>query len=359
MSRRAISIQDLARSAGVSHSTVSRALRHSPLISVEVRERIQHLAQEMGYTPNAIARSLQTQRTHTIGLVVTSIADPFFADVMRGVEEVARPAGLSVILSASHNDPEQEMLAIETLHHRRVDGILVAASRITDQHMERLRRINVPTVLINNQSEDQHEGMYSVTVDDYVGAQLAVEHLLELGHHAIGYLGVCNRPKSNQRRRAGYCDRLAAAGVAHRNTWVVSAPEVDEVHDDDLAAGQALLYSLLEAGVTAVLCYNDMVAIGVLMACREQGIVVPRDLSVVGFDDIALARYVAPSLTTIYQPKRELGHHAMQMLLDLLNERPVQSQVLSPTLVQRRSTAPLHHRDVLADADADIDIGTG
>src|SRR5256884_6154314 len=140
MRRQEVSIEDIARVAGVSHSTVSRALRDSSLISFEVRERIQKLAREMGYTPNAIAQSLQTRQTSTIGLVVTSIADPFWGDVMKGVEEVARASGFSVILSASHNDPDQEMAIIETFHRRRVDGIIIAASRITGNYKERLDR---------------------------------------------------------------------------------------------------------------------------------------------------------------------------------------------------------------------------
>src|SRR5947209_4704001 len=135
------SIQDIAQAAGVSHSTVSRALRNSPLISVDVRERIQRLAHEMGYTPNAIAQSLQTRQTSTIGLVVTSIADPFFSDVVKGVEEVTRAAGFSVFLSATHNDPDQEMAIIETFHRRRVDGNLIASSRTTNyrQHLDHIQ----------------------------------------------------------------------------------------------------------------------------------------------------------------------------------------------------------------------------
>src|SRR5437667_470195 len=134
MRRQEVSIEDIARAAGVSHSTVSRALRDSSLISVEVRERIQELAREMGYTPNAIAQSLLRQQTSTIGLEVTSISDPFLGDVMKGGEEVARAAGFSVSLCASHNDPDRELASIETFHRRRVDGILIAASRITGHH---------------------------------------------------------------------------------------------------------------------------------------------------------------------------------------------------------------------------------
>ena len=141
MSRRTITIQDIARAAGVSHTTVSRALRDNPLISTDVRAQIQQLARDMGYIPNAIAQSLQMRRTNAIGLVVTSIADPFFSDVVKGVEEVARAANISVFLSTSHNDPEQEMAVIETFHRRRVDGVLAAASRVSEHHTERLARI--------------------------------------------------------------------------------------------------------------------------------------------------------------------------------------------------------------------------
>ena len=339
--RQEISIGDIARAAGVSHSTVSRALRDSSLISVDVRERIQRMAREMGYTPNAIAQSLQTRQTSTIGLVVTSIADPFWGDVMRGVEEVARASGFSVFLSASHNDPDQEMAIMETFHRRRVDGILVAASRITSNYKERLDHIQVPTVLINSQAESEARLLHWVSVDDRMGAQLAVEHLLQLGHRSIGYLGVSSRPKSNHERQLGYQSALEAAGVPYCDMWVVIAPGDEASHEEDVAAGQASLPCLLDAGVTAVFCYNDMTALGVLMACRERGIAVPGELSVIGFDDIRMASYATPPLTTIHQPKVELGRLATQVMLGLLNNRPGRNHQLLPTLMLRASTAPL------------------
>jgi LacI family transcriptional regulator/LacI family repressor for deo operon, udp, cdd, tsx, nupC, and nupG len=320
-------------------------LRESPLISADTRERIQKLAQEMGYTPNAIAQSLQTQRTSTIGLVVTSIDDPFLSDVVKGVEEVARVGGFSVLLSATHNDPDQEMAVIETFHRRRVDGILVASSRITSKYKKRLDFVRVPTVLINSQAESQDELLHWVAVDDRAGAQLAIEHLQQLGHRAIGYLGVTCRPRSNQQRLQGYRNAMAThpvgatLAVARPDGWVVIAPGTEASDEEDVAAGQSLLPRLLDAGVTAVFCYNDMVAIGVLMACSERGIAVPQELSVIGFDDIRMASYVTPPLTTIHQPKIELGHLATEMMLDLLQKRPVQNHVLQPTLVIRASTA--------------------
>jgi DNA-binding LacI/PurR family transcriptional regulator len=337
---REVSIADIARVAGVSHTTVSRALRDSPLISTSTRERIRRLALEMGYTPNAIAQSLQTRRTNTLGLVVTSIADPFLSEVVRGVEEVARGAGFSVFLSATHNDPEQEIGVIETFHRRRVDGILVASSRITGEYKQRLDQIRVPTVLINSQAEPQYEQLHCVSVDDLAGARLAVNHLLEQGHRAIGYLGTASRPRSCRQRLQGYCEALADAGVSRREEWTAIVPAEEASPREDVICGRRALPRLLEAGVTALFCQNDMIAIGVLMACYRRGIAVPRDLSVVGFDDIEMASWVTPPLTTVRQPRIELGRLAAQVLLALLQRRAAENYVLPPTLIVRESTAP-------------------
>jgi len=337
--RRTISIQDIAQAAGVSHTTVSRALRDSPLISAEVRERIQRMAQEMGYIPNAVAQSLRGERTNTIGLVVTTIADPFVGRVVRGIEEAAQQDNLSLFLSVSNNSPDREVAVIETFRRRRVDGIIVAAAQLTAQHEKRLASASLPTVLINHQAETRPEHLNSVSVDDYSGGLIAARHLLELGHRSIGYLGAANRPRSNRARLQGYRDALRAAGITPRDDWERNAPPEHHYHTDDVRDGQAMLPALVEAGVTAVFCCNDMMAVGALMACRVLGIAVPEQLSIVGFDDIELAQFVTPPLTTIHQPKLRLGQLAMEMLLDLLAGRPVEDHVLPTELVVRASTA--------------------
>jgi LacI family transcriptional regulator/LacI family repressor for deo operon, udp, cdd, tsx, nupC, and nupG len=342
MGKRKISIEDIARRAGVSHSTVSRALRDSPLISPKVREEIKQLAREMSYVPNSIAQSLLSSRTNTIGVVVTSIADPFFAEVVEGIEQIARSAGLSVLLSASHRDLEQEIAAIDNFYRRRVDGILVADSRISKQHTKQLAQIAVPTVLINSQAEEQSEMFYSVAVDDCLGARLAVEHLVTLGHTSIGYIGVGNRSRSNQQRLEGYRMALTQAGLPQITDWVAISDE-DYTSTSDVATGQQMLAKLVTAGVSGIFCYNDMVAVGALLACQERGISVPQDLSLVGFDGIALSRYVTPPLTTVRQPMLEIGCHAAQMLLDLLQEKSVENCVLSPFLIERGSSAALRN----------------
>ena len=339
MRRQEVSIADIARSAGVSHTTVSRALRESPLISPDTRGRIQRIAREMGYTPNALAQGLQTQRTSTIGLIVTTIADPFFSDVVKGVEGVAREAGFSILFGASYNEPEQEMMLIDMFHRRRVDGILIASSRVSN-YEQRLDHIKVPTVLINSQAQSQHKLLHRIAVDDLRGAQLAVEHLLQLGHRAIGYLGSRSRPYSNQQRLSGYQKALTAAGIAWEDTWIVIAPNEEASSEADERIGRQMLPHLFASGVTAAFCYNDMIAIGGLLACREQGIAVPTALSLVGFDDVNAARYVEPQLTTIHQPKVQLGELAMQVMLDLLDNHLGRNYSVSPQLIVRSSTAP-------------------
>src|SRR5207249_8738722 len=164
---------------------------------------------------------------------------------------------------------------------------------------KRLYSFRVPTVLINSQTESEATLLHWVSVDDRKGAQLAVEHLLRLGHRSIGYLGTSNRPRSNRHRLLGYQSTLEANNVPYRDEWVVISPGTEASHEEDVAAGQTSLPRLLDAGVTAIFCYNDMTAIGVLIACRRQGVAVPGELSVIGFDDIRMASYVTPPLTTV------------------------------------------------------------
>lgn len=336
---RSVSIQDVAQAAGVSHATVSRALRDSPLISAEVRDNIRRLAQEMGYTPNAVAQSLKGRRSHTVGLVVTSIADPFYGRLVRGAEEVAKQAGVDVFLGVSYNNAEQELAVIESFHRRRVDGILTASSRLTHKHSGQLARIGAPIVLINRQSEGALDPFHSVQVDSYSGARQAVAHLLGLGHSAIAYLGATNRPRSNWERMQGYRDALGAAGIAIRDGWIREAPPERRSYSDDVADGRSLMLEALRTDITAAFCYNDMHAVGALLACRELKIAVPGRVSIVGFDDVEVAQYVTPPLTTVHQPKLRLGQLAMEMLLRLIADQPVEDRSMPVDLVIRCSTA--------------------
>jgi LacI family transcriptional regulator/LacI family repressor for deo operon, udp, cdd, tsx, nupC, and nupG len=286
----------------------------------------------MGYMPSAVAQSLLSRRTYTIGVVITTIADPFTVQIVGGVEEIAQAAGYSVFLSTSHSNPEQEMRVVETFHRRRVDAIIVISSRVGSVYSSRLDQIQVPIVLVNNNEEGDY--LYSVAVDDISAAQEAVGHLIALGHRRIGYIAASNRPKSNRRRLSGYQTALRQANVPDDPALIISPPD-----RRDIEKGQAALAQLRAVKATAAFCYNDRTAIGLLMACRQQNVVVPDELSVVGFDDIEPALYVTPPLTTVRQPRTQLGQLAMKMALNLLDERTVQDQILKCELILRESTA--------------------
>src|SRR6266516_1784638 len=330
-----VSIYDIAKKAGVSPSTVSRALEDHPRIGATTRKRIQELAKEMGYVPSTVAKSLAANKTWTIGMVLAAISDPFMGRVVEGVEQAAVEAGFNVFISTSQNDRQQEIAAIKMLQKRRVDGIIVIASHLFDQYPRFFGRSKVPIVIINEQ--EPGKTMHFVTVDDVHAARLAVEHLLALGHRRIGYVSVTNRPKSNQYRLKGYQDALEAAGIASDPALIFTS----NIIEDHAKRGEASLEPLLAAGATAVFCYNDTTAMSLLATCYKRGVSVPGDLSIIGFDDIDMATYTIPPLTTIRQPRFELGQRAMQMMLALLNGQEPENQFLPIELVVRQTTARL------------------
>lgn len=319
--------------AGVSHSTVSRALRESPLIRPETVARIQRIARETGYSASAVARSLATSKTEAIGVVVTSIADPFNGEVVAGVEEVANEHGHTVILANSQGDPGRELAVVQSFQARRLDGILVASSRIGAIHTRLLAELQVPIVLLNNQHASGFA--HSVRVDNVNGAYQAARHLVQLGHKRIAYLGDTFGLESDAERHAGYRQALVESGLR-------AVPQL-AVRGDGKPEGAReacrRLFSLARRP-TAILCYNDMSALGVLHEAAQRGIPVPAELSVTGFDDIFFAEYLNPPLTTVRQPKRELGRRAAQMLFALLRGDKTEIDILvRGELIKRVSTA--------------------
>jgi DNA-binding LacI/PurR family transcriptional regulator len=338
-----VSIKDIAKAAGVSYSTVSRALNNSPLISQAVRDHVQEIARSMGYTPNALAQSLQSQQTNSVGLVITTIADPFFADIVHGVEERARKTGVSVFLATSNNDPEEEIRIIETFSRRRVDGVIVASSRIGPDYAARLGQIRIPVVLVNAEADEEQNNLFSVSVNDLLGASQAVQYLIDLGHRKIGYLGVSNRPASNKSRLDGYLETLKRNNIAVQPGWIcINQEQSSGALSLDISIGKQLAGQILQTDVTAVFCYCDTVAAGVYQACQKSGVSIPDDLSIIGFDDNTISEIIHPALTTIHQPKREIGEIAINMLLQCLAGGEVQNILLDPYLVVRESAAAIN-----------------
>lgn len=330
----AISIKDIARKADVSHSTVSRALRNSPLVNRETAERIRKIAKESDFRVSAIGRSLATGRTNTIGVVATSIEDPFIAEIVSGAEDAANAQGFSVILANSNANPDRELKVVHSLEERRVDGILVLDSRVGSVYIPVLARMKVPIVLINS----QHPGefVHSISIDNPTASQMATRYLVHLGHTRIAYLGKRGGLQSDAERSAGYRQALAAAGIPER-------PELLAYGDGKPEGGKNAMEQLLALPErpTAVFCYNDLTAIGALSAIRQHGLHVPEDVSIVGFDDLAIASFTQPPLTTIRQPKYQMGRSATEMLLNLLEESiPGSVRKVQGELIVRESAAP-------------------
>ena len=328
------SIKDVARIARVSHSTVSRALRNSPLVNRETAERVRRIAEDSGYRASAAARSLVTRRTNTIGVVVTSIADPFVAGVVGGIEDAAGERGFCVLLANSNADPDREVRVVRFFEERRVDGIIVTSSRVGALYVPMLSRMQVPIVLLNNQHAS--EFAHSVMIDNLQSSLEAARHLVALGHRRIAYLGDRFGHQSDTERFAGYRQGIEESALDFDPALVA--------HGDGKPEGgctaMAQLLSLSDPP-TAVFCYNDMSALGAIRRACAAGMRVPEDISIVGFDDLYISQYTNPPLTTVRQPMRQMGRMATETLMRLLaHEESEQNQRVPGELIVRESTAP-------------------
>ena len=334
IAKRSVSIKDIALAAGVTAGTVSRALHDSPRVNPETRKRIQSIAEEMGYVPSAVARSLVTNRTYTIGVVVTTITDLFFAEIVHGVEETASRFGNSVVLAVSRGRPERELEAIRSLRERRVDGIILISGCSGADSLCSEVTAGVPVVIINNAHEEHVR--HSVEADNVGGGTIAVRHLLDLGHRWIAHIAGPASEWDAVERRRGYEQALQERGLPVDPSLVVRG---DSRPTGGIEAMEQLL--TLSHSPTAVFCYNDATAIGAMRAAHRAGWSIPRNLSVVGFDDIDLAPFLEPPLTTVAQPKQQMGESAVKMILELVaGAENVQDCVLPSQLVVRDSTMP-------------------
>jgi DNA-binding LacI/PurR family transcriptional regulator len=327
------SIKDIARLAHVSHPTVSRALQNSPLVNPRTAEKIRKIAEQAGYRPSAVARGLVTRRTMTIGLVVTTVADPFTSEVFSGIEQEAHERGYCVFLAESNADPQREREVVKTFAERRVDGIIVTSSRVGALYLPLLEEMMVPIVLVN----DQYPGafIHSVMIRNQEGSRAAANHLIGLGHRRIAYLGDQFGYQSEAERCAGYREALEAAGIEFIPELVVQG---DGKPEGGLRAMDQLL--ALPNPPTAVCCYNDLSALGAMRSIRLRGQRVPEDISVVGFDDLFFASYTQPPLTTVRQPIRRMGQLAMESLFKLMSGDESEIRIkVDAELIVRESTA--------------------
>jgi LacI family transcriptional regulator len=325
----------VARSAGVSLSTVSRVVNEYPGIADDTRQRVQATMLELGYVAHVSARALASGRTQMLGLLAQEIDNPFHHAVIGGADEQVARAGYDLLLCTTHSRREKEAEYVARLSHAQVDGLLIVLPRGLPDYVEQLRADAFPFVLIDY--DDAAPGCTVVNAANRVGTRTAIEHLMALGHRRIGF--ITGRPYvgATIQRLAGYEDALTAAGIPQNETLIVPGDFLEPRGYDAACELFALRYP-----PTAIFASSDAAAFGVLRAARDAGLVVPRDVSVVGFDDAPEASYVSPALTTVRQPLREMGREAVRQLLGLLADpsRPPTRVVLDTELVIRQSTAP-------------------
>lgn len=323
----AVTIADVAKAAGVSTSTVSRALSRADRVDEQTRARIMQHVELLGYRPNRAARSLTTGRTGNLGVIVPDLANPFFPYMVKAIQTRANEQSLTTLLANAGEDPLTEMETATALAPQ-VDGIVLCGATITDADLAVLAAA-VPILLINRAVP----GIPSVTIDNPGGTHQAIRHLRALGHRRLGYVGGPESSRSHRQRLAG--SRAAAEEF-----------QVELIELGSFAAsfegGEAAADAVLLAEVTAVACYNDVIAIGLMHSLLEYGLRIPDEISVVGFDDILLARMAYPPLTTVRFPRAEAGHLAVDRILDVIDANPpaTAEPVALPTeLVVRKSTA--------------------
>lgn len=332
-----VSIRDVAAYAGVSVGTVSNVLNRPGVVAESTRERVLAAIKQLGFVRNESARQLRAGRSRTIGLVVLDVANPFFTDVARGVEDEASASGLAVILCNSDDQEEKETRYLEVLEEHRVQGILITPVSGADERLATVARRGTPIVLLDSRSPSH--GQCSVAVDDVLGGELAIAHLLEDGHERIAFVGGPPAIRQVTDRRDGALRAMRRAGYTEADLVVVETAALN------VGCGQragAMIADLPTASrPTAVFCANDLLALGVLQEMTARRIAVPESLAIVGYDDIDFAAAAAVPLTSVRQPRQYLGRTAAQLLLEEAAgdaDHRHRQVVFEPELVVRRSS---------------------
>lgn len=330
---RAPTIRDVAARAGVSKSLVSLVMRGSPHVSDERRSRVLEAARELGYRPNAMARSLVRQRTYVLGVVVSDLRNPFHCELIDVVEAAALSADYRALFNSGSRDAAREGIAIDTLLQLRVDGLILTGPVVDEQRIVEAAR-EVPVVLLTRHTK--LEGVDSVANHDFRGASMVVDHLVALGHRRIAHIDG-GRGAGAKRRRMGFLRSMRRHGLA-ANALVVAGAYTED-------SGAEGVEKILAQGPppTAIFAANDITAVGALHALEDRGLRVPEDVSLVGYDNTAIAALRHIDLTTVDQPKAEMADHAIRLLVERLDGGRTTTQhiVVDPTLVVRGSSGPV------------------
>ena len=327
-------MKDIAKLAGVSTSTVSHVINNTRFVSEEISERVNSAAKELNYyAPSALARSLKVNRTKTIGMLVTTSTNPFFGEVVKGVERSCYHKGYSLILCNTEGDNERMRESINTLLQKRVDGLILMCSSLEGERIDVFERYpDIPVVVM-----DWGPMLFTsdkIQDNSLRGGYLAAKYLIDCGHKEVGCITGPLIKHQAQMRYEGYKRAMLEAELEFNANWIVES-------DFECEGGYQAFKKMVERGPlpSSIFVSNDMMAMGVINAANELGIQIPEQLSIIGYDDIHIAKFMSPSLTTIHQPKYRLGQAAVETLLRKLDEKSVEAQVvqLEPTLVERNS----------------------
>ncbi|EPV2529927.1 substrate-binding domain-containing protein [Vibrio alginolyticus] len=327
-------MKDIAKLAGVSTSTVSHVINKTRFVSEEISERVNNAAKELNYyAPSALARSLKVNRTKTIGMLVTTSTNPFFGEVVKGVERSCYQKGYSLILCNTEGDNERMRQSINTLLQKRVDGLILMCSSLEGERIDVFERYpDIPVVVM-----DWGPMLFTsdkIQDNSLRGGYLAAKYLIDCGHTEIGCITGPLIKHQAQMRYEGYKRAMNEAGLEFNANWIIES-------DFECEGGYQAFKKMAQRGAlpSSVFVSNDMMAMGVINAANELDIKVPDDLSIIGYDDIHIAKFMSPSLTTIHQPKYRLGQAAVETLVRRLDDKSNDAQVvqLEPTLVVRNS----------------------
>ncbi|WP_045379779.1 substrate-binding domain-containing protein [Vibrio campbellii] len=327
-------MKDIAKLAGVSTSTVSHVINKTRFVSEEISERVNNAAKELNYyAPSALARSLKVNRTKTIGMLVTTSTNPFFGEVVKGVERSCYHKGYSLILCNTEGDNERMRESINTLLQKRVDGLILMCSSLEGERIDVFERYpDIPVVVM-----DWGPMLFTsdkIQDNSLRGGYLAAKYLIDCGHKEVGCITGPLIKHQAQMRYEGYKRAMLEAEFEFNANWIVES-------DFECEGGYQAFKKMVERGPlpSSIFVSNDMMAMGVINAANELGIQIPEQLSIIGYDDIHIAKFMSPSLTTIHQPKYRLGQAAVETLLRKLDEKSDEAQVmqLEPTLVERNS----------------------
>lgn len=331
-------IKDIAKVAGVSVTTVSRALNGYSDVNEKTRQKIKAIAEELRYSPNVLARSLVVNRTKTIGLIVSELSrseskDNFTFEVLRGINDRAGELGYDLILFSTTPKKQKEKTYTQLCRERRVDGAIILGIRTDDPYLGEVLESQIPCVLVDIPIETDSVGY--VSTDNVLGAEKALRHLIANGHRRIAMINGHNQAFVSGERLEGYKRALQNAGLPFREDWVVNGGFRE-------AEAERMAYDLLSRfpEITAVFCASDLMALGTMKAARSLGRSIPENFSVVGYDDNLLASYASPPLTTIAQDEYQMGFEAAELLVGMLEDKnDTHRRILDTELIVRQSTA--------------------